>query len=47
MACSLCKATLAKVTEHVDAQPYMSVLVDKVTIARRPVDVDTVLALVT
>ena len=40
-----CEETLSKVREHVESQPCVSVLADKVTVARRTVDVTAVLTL--
>ena len=40
------ESTLAKVKEHVNDQPCVAVLVDKVTVARRTVDVTAILTLV-
>ena len=43
---AFCDATLTKVKEHIEAQPCVAVLADKVTIARRTVDVTAILTLV-
>ena len=43
---AFCEATLQKLKEHISEQPCVSVLADKVTVARRTVDVTAVLTMV-
>ena len=43
---AFCDSTLAKVKEHIESQPCVAILADKVTIARRTVDVTAVMTLV-
>ena len=42
---AFCEATLSKVKDHIENQPCVSVIADKVTVARRTVDVTAVLTL--